>query len=243
MHGRERARLSRGGGSAAAASLTTLHSFTGGSSDGASSYAGLIFDATGNLDGTTVGGGSTANYGYGWGTVFQVTPPTTGGATWGETLLHSFAGGTSDGEQPAAGLTTGTAGNFYGTTVLGGANGDNGTVFELTPSTTTPGSYTETVLHSFAGSDGAYPAAGLIADASGNLYGTTAGGDGTVFQLAGAGFVVAKAFSGTPGTANCGGESISSAAHTYGGIAHAATSLGYASVADFQNAVATYCGG
>jgi uncharacterized repeat protein (TIGR03803 family) len=75
------------------------------------------------------------------------------------------------------------AGNLYGTTGGGGANGD-GTVFELTPSN---GIWTETVLHSFSGSDGLTPDAGLIFDSAGNLYGTTTGfdttNDGVVFEV------------------------------------------------------------
>ncbi len=75
-------------------------------------------------------------------------------------VLHSFAG--SDGASPAAGLIFDAAGNLYGTTIFGGANTNCylgcGTVFKLTPTGTL------SVLHSFAGSDGAYPDAGLIVD-------------------------------------------------------------------------------
>jgi uncharacterized repeat protein (TIGR03803 family) len=81
---------------------------------------------------------------------------------------------------PEAGLLQGSDGNFYGTTEDGGANGE-GTVFKITPSGT------ETVLHSFAVSDGALPIAGLIQGSDGNLYGTTfdggANNDGTVFKV------------------------------------------------------------
>src|SRR5436190_2003791 len=94
------------------------------------------------------------------------------------TTLYSFTG--SDGARPYAGLIADASGNLYGTTDNGGASG-YGTVFKVTPTGT------ETVLYSFTGgSDGAYPLAGLIADASGNLYGTTylggANGYGTVFK-------------------------------------------------------------
>jgi uncharacterized repeat protein (TIGR03803 family) len=89
--------------------------------------------------------------------------------------LHSFTGG--DGSRPGAGLIAYAAGNLYGTTITGGA-GDAGTVFQLTPSGDL------IILYSFTGgSDGALPFAGVIADAAGNLYGTTidggAGGQGT----------------------------------------------------------------
>jgi len=97
------------------------------------------------------------------------------------TLLYSFAGG-SDGVNPLAVLIQGSDGNFYGTTISGGAN-NQGTVFKITPSGT------ETVLYSFAGgvSDGAQPYAGLIQGSDGNFYGTTNFGGtnnfGTVFKI------------------------------------------------------------
>jgi uncharacterized repeat protein (TIGR03803 family) len=151
---------------AAAQDLTTLYSFTGG--DGATPHAGLIADPAGNLYGTTWGGGAS-----GQGTVFQLDP------SGNLTVLYSFAGG--DGSRPGGGLIADSSGNLYGTTINGGAQ-DAGTVFQLTPSGAL------NLLYSFTGgSDGALPFAGLIADAAGNLYGTTidggAGGQGTVFQL------------------------------------------------------------
>ena len=100
------------------------------------------------------------------------------------------------------------------------------------------------MLHNFTGypSDGAIPVAGLIADAAGNLYGTTTlGGNnnyGTVFKL-----TVSATFQGVPGMANCTGQSISFLAREFGGIAHAATALGFASVTDLQDAVVAYCAG
>jgi uncharacterized repeat protein (TIGR03803 family) len=101
---------------------------------------------------------------------------------------------------------------------------------------------TETILHSFNSSDGANPDASLIPDATGALYGTAsaggASGDGTVFKL-----TLPGTFTGVPGQSNCTGQSISFMAKKYGGIAHAADSLGYSSVAALQNAVAAYCGG
>jgi uncharacterized repeat protein (TIGR03803 family) len=154
---------------------TVLHSFNG--NDGSAPYAGLIFDAAGNLYGTTFSGGA-----YGDGTVFELTPEAGGG--WTETVLHAFNG--NDGQFTYAGLIFDTTGNLYGTTLYGGAHG-NGTVFELTPEVS--GSWTETVLHNFDdnGKDGNNPYAGVIFDAVGNLYGTTYGGGtydgGTVFEL------------------------------------------------------------
>jgi uncharacterized repeat protein (TIGR03803 family) len=142
---------------------TVLHSFAGGTMDGASPVAGLVRDASGNLYGTTYGGGAS-----GLGTVFKVDPPGQ------ETVLYSFAGYPTDGENPAAGLIW-HAGNLYGTTSAGGAY-SYGTVFRVTKTGR------ESVLYSFGGtsSDGRNPAAGLVGDAVGNLYGTTQAGGGTV---------------------------------------------------------------
>jgi uncharacterized repeat protein (TIGR03803 family) len=154
-----------------------LHSFEG--RDGAGPFAGLIFDAAGNLYGTTKYGGA-----HPWGTVFELTP--NGDGSWTESVLHSFKA--YDGAYPVAGLTFDTAGNLYGTTLGGGANG-KGTVFELTPNG--DGSWGESVLHSFSHyhRDGQYPEAGVTFDAAGNLYGTAVQSvakyyrGGTVFQL------------------------------------------------------------
>jgi uncharacterized repeat protein (TIGR03803 family) len=143
---------------------SVLYSFTG-SQDGGSPLAGLIFDPSGNLYGTTF-------YGGGITTAFEMTPNSDG--TWTEKVLHQFKGGT-DGSQLGASLIVDQAGNLYGTTVNGGNSKCNGAgcgvVFELTPNG--DGSWTESVLHRFTGGkDGGNPFAGLIFDGSGNLYGT-----------------------------------------------------------------------
>jgi uncharacterized repeat protein (TIGR03803 family) len=155
------------------ATETVLYNFQSGSTGYSPGAGGLIFDKAGNLYGITGNGGAAGN-----GTVFELTPS---GGAWVETVLHSFTG--SDGSEPAATLIFDSAGNLYGTTMGGGATG-NGTVFELTPS---GGAWVETVLHSFTGSDGSEPAASLIFDSAGNLYGTTdyggAFGHGTAFEL------------------------------------------------------------
>lgn len=153
------------------ATETTLYAFTG-KKDGLWPRLGLIADRKGNLYGTTNFGGHGGN-----GTVFEIAPDGT------ETTLYTFTGG-KDGAQPQAGLLS-IAGNFYGTTIEGGA--DNlGVVFELVKRK--EGAYTEKVLYSFTGgTDGAYPAAPVIADSAGNLYGTTCdcgNGFGNVFKLA-----------------------------------------------------------
>jgi len=152
-----------------------LYSFGSQAGDGNNPGAGLIFDKTGNLYGTTFRGGAN-----GWGTVFKLTPAGT------ETVLYSFTGTNGDGANPQAGLVMDKKGNLYGTTMNGGAN-IGGAVFELT----TKG--TEKVLYSFGSQagDGTNPVAGLTFDTTGNLYGTTfAGGaynEGTVFELTKAG--------------------------------------------------------
>jgi uncharacterized repeat protein (TIGR03803 family) len=140
---------------------TVLNSFTGG--NGSEVIAGLIFDQAGNLYGTTATGG------MGKGTVYELTPASGGG--WTETVLYKFGSQTKDGASPYGAVAFDTAGNLYGTTLLGGAHG-KGTIYRLTPAS--GGGWTETVLHSFGlGTDGANPVAGPVFDASGNLYGTT----------------------------------------------------------------------
>jgi uncharacterized repeat protein (TIGR03803 family) len=151
---------------------TILHSFDVNGRDGAYPVASLVM-YRGNLYGTTVEGG-TDNID---GTVFELKHTTKG---WTETILHSF-GASGDGSQPYCALTLDTAGNLYGTTNVGGAY-NQGTVFEVTPSGM------ETILWSFgSGTDGANPLAGVVRDAAGNLYGTTANGGaygyGAVFEL------------------------------------------------------------
>jgi uncharacterized repeat protein (TIGR03803 family) len=158
---------------------TTLYSFCSQSrcSDGSQPHAGLVQGRDGNFYGTTEGGGILNNECGGCGTVFQITPS---GAL---TTLYSFCSQSNctDGYILLAGLVQGTDGNFYGTTTYGGANGDWGTVFKITLSGTL------TTLHSFSGSDGVWPFAGLVQAGDGNFYGTTLGGgangQGTVFKI------------------------------------------------------------
>jgi uncharacterized repeat protein (TIGR03803 family) len=149
-----------------------LYSFQGGD-DGAQPHGGLIFDAAGNLYGTTALGGAAQG-----GTVFMLTPDSSG--SWSETVLYTFTGG-ADGGLPLDSVAFDLAGNLYGTTVEGGSDAA-GTVFSLKP--TALGAWRETVLHSFDGplsKDGINPEAPVIFDKTGNLYGTALGaGDGSV---------------------------------------------------------------
>jgi uncharacterized repeat protein (TIGR03803 family) len=173
----------------AAGNETTLHNFTGTNGDGINPIGGLVPDGRGNLYGTTnLGGSRTQCGGSGCGTVFRID------AQGNEQVLYSFVGITPDkvdGSEPSAGLVLDALGNLYGTTTgggntgcdIGGANyGGCGTVFKLD----TAGN--ETLLYKFTGgADGGNPFAGLVMDATGNLYGTTANdgatGGGTVFKL------------------------------------------------------------
>jgi uncharacterized repeat protein (TIGR03803 family) len=165
---------------------TVLYSFAGGN-DGANPYGNLIFDKAGNLYGTTSAGGASANCTGGCGTVFELSPPATQGASWAETVLYSFSG-QSDGATPYAGVIIDKSGNLYGTTLNGGSLG-LGTIFELTPPAAQGDSWTETVLHTFGkGSDGGHPVAGLAFGLRGAIFGTTSTGSGkaafgTVFKL------------------------------------------------------------
>ncbi len=162
-----------------------LYSFTGGA-DGGQPSAGLVFDAAGNLYGTTNFGGNT-DCGLGCGTVFKLAP---GSGGWTQTVLYTFTGST-DGGEPYARLLFDASGSLYGTTLLGGNIGGVcswgcGTVFKLTR---TSSGWTESVPYAFAGgTDGASPYDALLVDAAGNLYGTTYGGGasgkGTIFKLA-----------------------------------------------------------
>jgi uncharacterized repeat protein (TIGR03803 family) len=152
-----------------------LYSFSGGA-DGGNPVAKLIFDKGGNLYGTTSNGGA-----YNAGTVFMLKP-SLGRST--ETVLYSFTGG-ADGGYPLADLAFDSRGNLYGTAMQGGASG-LGVIFELSHSSA--GSWTETVLHSFAGgyTDGTSPSAGLTPDQSGDFYGIAEAGQfsrGSAFKL------------------------------------------------------------
>lgn len=158
---------------ARAATLETLHSFSGGA-DGGQTFAALVLTKTGTLlYGTTPSGGSK-----GHGTLFQLDL-----AARKLVTLHSFTNG-ADGGAPYAGLLLDPAGMLYGTTYDGGANGW-GTVFELDPA-----SRKLSTLHAFTSlNDGGRPTAPLTIDMAGTLYGTTytfganGKGWGTVFRL------------------------------------------------------------
>jgi hypothetical protein len=165
---------------AAVPTLTTLATFNG--ANGATPDAGLTMDAGGDLFGTTASGGAFAT----GGSVFIIPKTSTGYASL--TTLVSFPAESFLGIPggPQGDLILDASDDLFDTTRLQGSTGD-GEVFELTDS---GGSFAPapTTVASFNITDGQYPRGGLIADAAGDLFGTTyAGGpsgDGTVFEIA-----------------------------------------------------------
>ncbi len=158
-------------------SVTTLHSFD--RKDGSSPNGGLIFDAAGNLYGTTSDGGAY----YDGGTVFELSP---GSGGWTFSVLHSFCEvfGCPDGGGPLAGLVQDKNGNLLGAARAGPY--DMGVVFELSPGSN---GWTYSILYSFGSrsDDGSDPMDAPALDPTGNIYGTTyfggRDGFGTVFEL------------------------------------------------------------
>ena len=145
---------------------SVLYSFAS-NPDGAFPFSGVTFDASGNLYGTTYGGGS------GSGTVYELSPNGKGG--WSEQIIYNSGG--------YAGLTIDSAGNLYGTDEAG-----KGHIFKLSPDGS--GGWNANILHSFTArhSDGSDPQAAPVLDSAGNIYGTTFKGGstrgmGTVWEL------------------------------------------------------------
>ena len=168
---------------------TVLYSFHGGSTDGGAPYGTLIFDASGNLYGTTAVGGPNNN-----GTVFELSPPTSPGGAWTEKILFFFPANGSKGTWPFGKLEMDASGNLYGTTQFGGSGTGNvctvggcGTVFKLSPPPAGQQSWRAQVIYNFGSTpnDGLLPGRGLLVH-QGAIYGVTqegAGNCGTVFQL------------------------------------------------------------
>jgi uncharacterized repeat protein (TIGR03803 family) len=140
-----------------------------GRPDGSICYGTLVFDAEGNMWGTSLLGGTHG----GLGTLFRFFPQDGGFA---ETSVHGF-GDSGDGASPYSGVVINSAGHVFGTTYKGGASGD-GTVYEVIPLSD---GFQYKLLYSFTGkTDGGLVASPLILDDLGNLYGTTQwGGDPT----------------------------------------------------------------
>jgi uncharacterized repeat protein (TIGR03803 family) len=160
--------------------LKTIHSFDG--YDGGNPNGGLIFDAAGNMYGTTPSGGKAV---YGGGTVFEMTPESGG---WSFKVLYDFCLQIHcpDGNAPSGGLVMDGLGHLYGS-AGGGGNYDEGVAFELVAGASAS-DWTEHVLYDFQGTKTGFgPSGPLSFDTAGNLYGTTAGTfsseAGTVFEL------------------------------------------------------------
>jgi len=153
---------------------TVLHTFKGDSDGRQPEWGNLFRDPAGNLWGTTVYGGVQGEIGLG--VVYKLS------ASGKETILHRFAGGPDDGEEPLNGLIRDADGTFYGTTAAGGSglDGECGTVFKMNKSGKV------TLLHSFVNTDGCQPTGDLVMDAKGDMYGMTSvggAGYGTVFKI------------------------------------------------------------
>jgi uncharacterized repeat protein (TIGR03803 family) len=153
----------------------TIYTFQG-QPDGSFPYGALLFDAAGNIYGTTYYGGAS-----GIGAVYKLSPQAVG--EWTETVLYSFQEG-ADGNSPISNLVFDKTGNLYGTTSEGGLG--SGVIFKLAPAG--GGVWTETVVHAFAGPpDGGFSYNGMVVDAFGNFYGATVHGgendDGCVYQF------------------------------------------------------------
>jgi uncharacterized repeat protein (TIGR03803 family) len=207
---------------------TILYNFAGNSypnSDGAVPKSALIFDSSGNLYGTTEGGGK-----YGGGTVFRLSPATNG--AWTETILYNVGVVSYDGYAPTGTLLFDSSGNLYGTTEYGGKYHE-GTVFQLTPSFS--GDWHEKQLYQFGAfaTDGQTPTGALTFDSAGNLYGTTYSGGiapknyascyqggpcGTVFKLTAGAWAETQVlvFDGTNGGNPTGSVILDSLGNLYG---------------------------
>ena len=164
---------------------SVLYAFNGGS-DGAHPWAGVIFDQSGNLYGTTEFGGGSSNCPGGCGVVYELVPSQ---GSWTEKVLYTFQN-QQDGAAPYAGLIFDQSGNLYGATTQGGQHG-GGTAFELTPSGEGWSFQTLYAFTAYGSGIAGGPTASLVMDNAGNLYGATAGdgvySDGAVFKLISAG--------------------------------------------------------
>ncbi|MGD0567477.1 MAG: choice-of-anchor tandem repeat GloVer-containing protein [Candidatus Sulfotelmatobacter sp.] len=157
---------------------TILYNFGSILNDGVAPRGALAVDQHGNLYGITSGGGT-----YGYGTVFELSPPANPTGAWTESILYNFKLGTADGSSPVGGVAIDANGNLFGTTTSGGPGycygypGACGTAFELSPPPKKGAPWKRTIIHAFgSGSDGSYPWSAPVVGAGGVLYGTTAGG-------------------------------------------------------------------
>jgi len=197
-----------------------IHAFTGGN-DGIGGSAGrLLPDRRGGFFGACTAGGANGS-----GVIFHLIPGS--GGKWRLVPIYAFKG-MPDAGFPYGGLLLDKSGNLYGTSYYDGAN-DLGTVYKLTNNHN--GTWTESVLYSFqGGSDGASPISNLVADAAGNLYGTTSEGGaascgcGTLFKLTPGGIEsVVHAFQGPPDGAFVYNGMVPGSGGFYGATVHGGT--------------------
>jgi uncharacterized repeat protein (TIGR03803 family) len=198
--------------------FTILHTFTG-SPDAGYPVAGVVLDGRGNIYGATMFDGANQE-----GAVFRID------SDGEETVLHSFGTSPSDGVFPEGGLVADAEGNVYGTTGGGGTHGA-GTVFKID----SKGQYS--VVYSFktTAGDAKNPAAGLVLDKAGNLYGTSPSGGaaaaGAIYQISNKGREkVIYSFTGSPNGATSDSDLVrDSSGNLYGTtIAGGAANLGTA---------------
>ena len=159
------------------AGITVLYSFKGGN-DGFGPGSALVFDKAGHLFGMTPDGGQFSS-----GTVFELSKAS---GHWVHTVIHNFTGG-ADGATGSLGpLLVAHDGTLYGVAETGGGSAGAGAVFKMSPAR--GGGWNFVTLHQFKGMpDGYGPYGGLVADAKGNLFGTTyfggSSGNGTIFEM------------------------------------------------------------
>jgi uncharacterized repeat protein (TIGR03803 family) len=162
-----------------------VHQFAG-RPDGINPRPDLILGKNGALYGTTADGGLPGGD-EGFGTVFELAPPSTPGGEWKEQVLYRFTGANGDGANPFGNVVWGADGSLYGTT-FGGPTGP-GSVYRLSPPADPEGAWTETVLRRFAlnSDEGRSPVGDLAMGADGTVYGTAQWGgiseNGVVFSL------------------------------------------------------------
>ena len=215
--------------------LTPLYTFQGGN-DGAYPKGRVIIASDGTLYGTTVDGGGNGCATLGCGTVYRLRPPASAPrsvlAPWTEIVLYRFTG-TNDGANPSGELTFDAAGNLYGTTENGGANGA-GVVYKLTPS---DGGWTQSVVYTVQNDgDGEGPRNGVVLDGAGNLYGAFLGGGrygfGAIYELSpsGSGWTEQNLYDFGPQGPEYpwGGVILDAAGTLYGSTNTSATGGGYA---------------
>ncbi|MGA7695570.1 MAG: choice-of-anchor tandem repeat GloVer-containing protein [Candidatus Sulfotelmatobacter sp.] len=173
------------GASASGPAESTLYTFLG-HPDGSNPSSPVTFDKAGNIYGTAANAGM-----FGFGEVFELSPPALEGDPWTENILYNFEAG-SDGANPSSGVVIDDKGVLYGEVFLGSVG--RGDIYELVPPAIPGGSWSTSTVYLFCVDsspcpDGNQPSGGLVSDGEGNLYGTTAlGGDtltccGIVFKL------------------------------------------------------------